>query len=168
MLTPQDKDNNATGSGGGLVLASSTVNAETVIAAAEQAVRPLQQTQVRMELHLKELTDIMAKLIESHSDPVLKSHLEDLTNAAVPVMKKHDDVLGWQDRFVAVRRGTLFYGNTYKAVKAMSDSPALSLTTDRHIIILKGCSVDKCLDETDKSHYAFVLTTAQVYASCVM
>jgi hypothetical protein len=169
-LVPQDKDSDATGSGGGLVLASSKseVNAETVNTAAAQALRPVQQQHVRMEHQLQELTDIITDLIASHSDPVLKSHLEDLANAAVPVMKKHDDVLGWQDRFVAVRRGTWFYGDSYKAVKAISDGRTLPSTTDRHIISLSGCSVDKCPDETDKSHYAFVLTTAQVYAACVM
>jgi hypothetical protein len=169
-LVPQDKDNDATGGGGGLVLASrkSEVNAETVNTAAVQAVRPVQQQVVRVQHQLQELTDFMADFIASHSDPVLKSHLEDLTSAAVPVMKKHDDVLGWQDRFVAVRRGTWFYGDSYKAVKAISDGRTLPSTTDRHIISLSGCSVDKCPDETDKSHYAFVLTTAQVYAACVM
>jgi hypothetical protein len=169
-LVPQDKEKDETGSGGGLVLASSKseVNAETVNTAAVQAVRPVQQQQIRMEHQLQELTDIMTDFIASHSDPVLKSHLEDLTIAAVPVMKKHNDVLGWQDRFVAVRRGTWFYGDSYKAVKAISDGRTLPSTTDRHIINLSGCSVDKCPDETDKSHYAFVLTTAQVYAACVM
>jgi hypothetical protein len=169
-LVPQDKEKDEDGSGGGLVLASSKseVNAETVNTAAVQAVRPVQQQQIRMEHQLQELTDIMTDFIASHSDPVLKSHLEDLTIAAVPVMKKHNDVLGWQDRFVAVRRGTWFYGDSYKAVKAISDGRTLPSTTDRHIINLSGCSVDKCPDETDKSHYAFVLTTAQVYAACVM
>ena len=50
-LVPQDKDNDTAGSGGGLVLASSKgeVNAETVNAAAAQAVRPVQQQVVRVE-----------------------------------------------------------------------------------------------------------------------
>jgi len=70
----------------------SEVNVETVNAAASQAVHPLQQQQqIRMEQQMQQLTVFIA----SHSDPVLKSHLEDLNNDAVCVMKKHDDILGW-------------------------------------------------------------------------
>jgi hypothetical protein len=177
-LVPQDKDNDAAGSGGGLVLASSKseVNAETVNAAAAQAVRPVQQQVVRVEHQLQELTGF----IMSHSCPVLKSHLEDLNNEAVAVMKKHDDVLGWQVRYMAVRRGTLIYGNTYGDVEAIiGDGPALPLTdhdiislggciVDDHVIDLRGCSVRKCQKESDPSHFAFVLTTAQVNAGCVL
>ena len=164
-LVPQDKDNDAAGSGGGLVLASSKseVNAETVNAAAAQAVRPVQQQVVRVEHQLQEL----AGFIMSHSDPVLKSHLEDLNNEAVAVMKKHDDVLGWQVRYMAVRRGTLFYGNTYKAVEMLSDG-STKTSTDHHVIDLRGCSVRKCQKESDPSHFAFVLTTAQVNSGCVL
>ena len=115
----------------------------------------------------------------SHSDPVLKSHLEDLNNEAVAVMKKHDDVLGWQVRYMAVRRGTLFYGNTYPDVEAIIESSALSLTdhriislegciVDDHVINLRGCSVRKCQKESDPSHFAFVLKTAQVNSACVL
>jgi hypothetical protein len=164
-LVPQDKDNDAAGSGGGLVLASSKseVNAETVNAAAAQAVRPVQQQVVRVEHQLQELTGF----IMSHSDPVLKSHLEDLNNEAVAVMKKHDDVLGWQARYMAVRRGTLFYDSTYKAVEMLSDG-ATNSSTDHHVIDLRGCSVRKCQKESDPSHFAFVLTTAQVNSGCVL
>ncbi len=45
---------------------------------------------MRVEHQLQDL----AGFIMSHSDPVLKSHLEDLNNEAVAVMKKRDDVLG--------------------------------------------------------------------------
>ena len=163
-LVPQDKDTDATGSGGGLVLAStkSEVNVETVNTAAAQAVRPVQQQVVRMEHQVQELT----AFIMSHSDPVLKSHLEDLNNAAVPVMKKHDGVLGWQDRYMAVRRGTLFYADTYKAVKSLADSRAHS-AGEEHVIDVAGCSVTKCPEETDKAHFAFVVATSQVKSICV-
>ena len=165
-LVPQDKDNDAAGSGGGLVLASSKseVNAETVNAAAAQAVRPVQLQVVRVEHQLQEL----AGFIMSHSDPVLKSHLEDLNNEAVAVMKKHDDVLGWQVRYMAVRRGTLFYGDTFKAAKALADGKSPPSSTDRHVVSLRGCSVKRSPEESDPSHMAFVLTTAQVNAACVV
>ena len=168
-LVPQDKDNDSAGSGGGLVLASSTseVNAETVNAAAAQAVRPVQQQVVRVEHRIDELSALMTGFIMSHSDPVLKSHLEDLNNEAVAVMKKHDGVLGWQVRYMAVRRGTLFYGNTYKAVEMLSDG-STKTSTDHHVIDLRGCSVRKCQKESDPSHFAFALTTAQVNSGCVL
>ena len=108
----------------------------------------------------------MTGFIMSHSDPVLKSHLEDLNNEAVAVMKKHDGVLGWQVRYMAVRRGTLFYGSTYKAVEMLSDG-ATNPSTDHHVINLRGCSVRKCQKESDPSHFAFVLTTAQVNSAFV-
>jgi hypothetical protein len=165
-LVPLDKDDHAAGSGGGLVLASSNreVNAETVSTAAAQAVRPVQQQVVRMEHRVDEL----AALIASHGDPVLKSHLEDLNNEAVPVMKKRDGVLGWQVRYMAVRRRTLFYGNSYEAVmEVIADCPPLP-STDRHVISLEGCHFRKCQKESDPSHFAFVLTTAEVNAGCLL
>ena len=166
-LSAQDKDSDASGSGGGLVLASSKseVSAETVNTAAAQAVRPVQQQVVRMEHQVQEQRELLAYIM-SHSDPVLKSHLEDLNNAAVPVMKKHDGVLGWQDRYMAVRRGTLFYADTYKAVKSLADSRAHS-AGDEHVIDVAGCSVTKCPEETDKAHFAFVVATSQVNSICV-
>jgi hypothetical protein len=166
-LSAQDKDNDASGSGGGLVLASSKseVSAETVNTAAAQAVRPVQQQVVRMEHQVQEQRELLAYIM-SHSDPVLKSHLEDLNNAAVPVMKKHDGVLGWQDRYMAVRRGTLFYADTYKAVKSLADSRAHS-AGDEHVIDVAGCSVTKGPEETDKAHFAFVVATSQVNSICV-
>jgi hypothetical protein len=155
----QDKNSDASSSGGGLVLVSSKseVNADTVNTAAAQAVRPVQQQVVRIEQQQRALIDY----IMSHSDPVLKSHLEDLNNAAVPVSKKHDEVLGWQDRYMAVRRGTLFYADTYKVVKSLADSRAHSAGNE-HVIELAGCSVTKCPEETDKAHFAFLVTTSQV------
>jgi hypothetical protein len=143
------------------------VNAETVNTAAAQAVRPVQQQVVRVQHQLQEMTDIMTDFIASHSDPVLKSYLEDLNDAAVGVMKKHDDVLGWQVRYMAVRRGTLFYGDTFKAAKALADSKSPPSSTDRHVVSLRGCSVKRSPEESDPSHMAFVLTTTQVNAACV-
>ena len=125
--------------------------------AAAQAVRPVQQQVVRMEHQVQELT----AYIMSHSDPVLKSHLEDLNSEAVSVMKKHDDVVGWQDRYMAVRRGALFYADTYKAVVSLAESRA-HCQGDEHAIDLAGCSVRKSPEECDKSHFAFRLTTPQV------
>ena len=127
----------------------------------------MQQQVVRVEHRIDELSALMTGFIMSHSDPVLKSHLEDLNNEAVAVMKKHDDVLGWQVRYMAVRRGTLFYGSTYKAVEMLSDG-ATNSSTDHHVINLRGCSVRKCQKESDPSHFAFVLTTAQVNSGCVL
>ena len=162
-LSAQDKDNDASGSGGGLVLASSKseVNAETVNTAAAQAVRPVLQQVVRMEHQVQELT----AFITSHSDPVLKSHLEDLNSEAVSVMKKHDDVVGWQDRYMAVRRGTLFYAGTYKDALSLVQSRAAAAGDD-HVIDLRGCSVTKCQAESDKAHFAFRLMAPQVTCQC--
>ena len=84
-----------------------------------------------------------------------------MNNAAVPVSKKHDDVVGRQDRYMAVRRGTLFYAGTYKAVNSLADSRAHS-AGDQHVIDLAGCSVTRCPEETDKAHFAFLVTTPQV------
>jgi hypothetical protein len=158
-LAPEDNDHGEPGCGGELILAAKTseVSAESASTAAAQAVRPVQQQVVRVEHQLQEL----AGFIMSHSDPVLKSHLEDLNNAAVPVSKKHGDVVGWQDRFMAVRRGTLFYAGTYEAVKSLADSRAHS-AGDQHVIDLAGCSVTKCPEATDKAHFAFSVTTPQV------
>ena len=158
-LAPQDKDSVAFNSGGGLVLASSKseVNAEAVNSAAAQAVRPVLQQVVRIEREQRELI----AYIMSHSDPVLKSHLEDLNSEAVSVMKKHDDVLGWQDRWMAVRRGTLYYADTYKDALGRVNSRA-DVAGDDHEIDLRGCSVSKCQAESDKAHFAFKLITIQV------
>ena len=102
MMAQKDQDHDSSGSGGGLVLASSKseVNAETVKTAAAHAVRPLQQQQIRTQQQVEELSAFIA----SHGDPVLKDRLEDLNTAAVPVMKKHDGVMGWQERYIAVQR----------------------------------------------------------------
>ena len=100
-MAQKDQDHDSSGSGGGLVLASSKseVNAETVKTAAAHAVRPLQQQQIRTQQQVAELSAFIA----SHGDPVLKDRLEDLNTAAVPVMKKHDGVTGWQERYIAVQ-----------------------------------------------------------------
>ena len=147
------------GSGGGPVHASSKseVNAEVVNAAAAQAVHPVQQLVVSMEHRVDEL----ASYIESHADPVVKSHLEDLNSEAVPVMKKHDDVVGWQDGYMAVRRGTLVYADTYKDALSRVESRAAA-AGDEHVIDLRGCSVTKCQAESDKAHFAFRLVSSQV------
>jgi len=143
------------------VLASSKseVNAETVNTAAVQAVRPVQQQVVRMEHRVDEL----ASYIESHADPVLKSHLENLNNAAVPVMKKHRDILGnrWRNRSMAVRNATLFYADTPAAAANLAASHSRA-PVDEHVIELKGCRVEDCAMETDGSHWAFKLHTPQV------
>jgi hypothetical protein len=162
-LAPQDKDKDEAGGGGGLVLASSKseANADTVKAAAALAARPLEQQQLRLQRQVQELTDFIA----SHGDPLLKSHLEDLNDAAVGVMKKH--VMGWQVRYMAVRRGTLFYGDTFKAAKVLADGQSPPSSTDRHVVSLRGCRVKRSPEESDPSHMAFVLTTAQVNAARV-
>jgi hypothetical protein len=113
-----------------------------------------------MEQQVQELT----AFIMSHSDPVLKSHLEDFNSEAVSVMKKHDDVVGWQDRYMAVRRGTLFYAGTYKDALSLVQSRAAA-AGDEHVIDLRGCSVTKCQAESDKAHFAFRLMAPQVTAS---
>lgn len=163
-LAPKDEDKDSSGSGGGLVLASSKseFNAETVNAAASQAVRPVQRQVMRLEHELQELTAFIA----SQSDPVLKDRVEDLNTAAVPVMKKHDDVLGWQERFMAVRRGGILYGRSYKDVMSLADSTPHHTAHHRHVINLAGCSAAKCLEETDKHHYALLLTTGEVGVCC--
>ena len=136
-LSAQDKDNDASGSGGGLVLASSKseVSAETVNTAAAQAVRPVLQQVVRMEHRVDEL----ASYIVSYADPVLKDHLEGLNHEAVPVMKKHRDILGnrWHDRFMAVRNATLFYADTPAAATSLAASRSHA-PGDEHVIELKG------------------------------
>jgi hypothetical protein len=162
QMIPRDKGIDAFGSGGGLVLASrmSAVTEKTLNAAATQAMRPVQRQIIRVEQQVQELT----AFIISHSDPVLKAHLEDLTDAAAPVMKR-DGLLGWQDRYLAVRNGTLIYGNTFKAVKILTkiiaDSHVLP-QLDHHVINLKGCSVTKCPEATDRTHFAFELATPEV------
>ena len=155
-LVPQDKDNDATGGGGGLVLAStkSEVNAETVNTAAVQAVRPVQQQVVRVEHQLQELTDFIA----SHSDPVLKSHINKLTKFAIPVMKKHDGITGWQQRFVAVRGRWLCYGRSYDAAVQLANSLPHHDASDEHIVNLAGCSACEAPQHDDSDHCAFTIT----------
>ena len=104
----------------------------------------------------------VASFIQSHTDAVLRSHLEDLLYEAVPVMKKSDDVHGWHDQYMAVRMGSLICGSTFQAVKKLADHAA----DDSQSMQLSGCSVVKCQAETDKAHFAFVLTTAEVHAAC--
>jgi hypothetical protein len=162
-LVPQDKDNDVTGSGEGLVLASSKseVNAETVNTAAAQAVRPVQQQQVRMEHQLQELTDIMTNFIASHSDPVLNSCINKLTKFAIPVMKKHGDITGWQQRFVAVRGRWLCYSRSYDSavqLALLANSLRHHDASDEHIINLAGCSTCEAPQHDDSDHCAFTIT----------
>jgi hypothetical protein len=107
--------------------------------------------------------DELASYIESHADPVLKAHLEGLNDEAVPVMKKHRDLLGnrWHDRFMAVRNTTLFYADTPAAATNLAASRSRA-PRDEHVIELKGCRVENCAMETDGSHWAFKLHTPQV------
>jgi hypothetical protein len=166
QLAPQDSADDATGGGGGLVMASRKkgVDAEIANPAAEQAERPLRQQQIRIEHRMDELADELAAFMMSLSDPVLKSNVEDLNNETVAVWKKHDGVPGWHVRKMAVRRGTLFYGDNDEAVKAIIARGSAQCSTDPHIIDLRGCSVVKCSRESNPTHFAFVLTTAQVSA----
>ena len=57
--------------------------------------------------------------------------------------------------------GVLFYDGTYKVVKNIADSRTHS-PGDEHVIELAGCSVTKCPQQTDKAHFAFLVTTPQV------
>ena len=157
-LSAQDKDSDASGSGGGLVLASSKsqLNAETLNTAAAQAVRPVQQLVVRMEHQVQELT----AFIMSHSDPVLKSCISKLTNFALPLMKKHDNITGWQQRFVAVRGRWLCYGRSYDAAVQLANSLSHHDASDEHIVNLVGCSACEAPQHDDSDHVAFMLTAA--------
>jgi hypothetical protein len=161
-LASKDEDKDSSGSGGGLVLASSKseVSAEAVNTAASQAVRPVQRQVVRLEHEVQELTAFIA----SHTDPVLKDRLEDLNTAAVPVMKKHNDVTGWQERYMAVRRGVMLYARSYKDVMSLAGSAVRQAADQNHVMDLAGCSVAKCPEETDKDHYALMLTTSEASA----
>ncbi len=58
-------------------------------------------------------------------------------------------------------RGVLFYDGKYKVVKNIADSRTHS-AGDEHVIELAGCSVTKCPQQTDKAHFAFLVTTPQV------
>ena len=158
-LSVQDKDSEASGSGGGLVLASSKseVNAETVNTAAVQAVRPVQQQVVRMEHQVQELQEITA-YIASHSDPVLKSYINKLTNLAIPLMKH--DITGWQQRFVAVRGRWFCYGRSYDAAVQLANSLPHHDASDEHIVNLVGCSACEAPQHDDSDHVSFRLTPA--------
>ncbi len=127
----------------------------------------------RPKQRARELTSrphaLLTAFISSQSDPVLKSHLEDIICEAVPVMKHVDGLQGWQDGYMAARGGSLFFADTYKAVKRISDSEVQSATDDvlgGHgcmCLDLMGCSVRKSPAETDKAHFAFVLATSEVH-----
>ncbi len=98
---------------------------------------------------------------------VLKSHTNLLTTATIPVMKKHPLVRTffkrWNERHMAVRQGTLFYANTPDAVLTLADTSHPHTPGDEHVIVLKGCSVQYCPEETDSAHHwAFKLTTPEV------
>jgi hypothetical protein len=165
MLETKDQDKDS--SGGGLVLASSKseVNAETANTAATQTVRHLQQQQNRTQQQVEELTAFFASHLP-HNDPVLKVCLKDLNAAVVRVMKKHDDIMGWQERYMAVRKGAILYGRSRDDVLSLADS-TVQQTADQHYVInLAGCSVAECLKEDDKDHYALLLTTSEVSVCC--
>jgi hypothetical protein len=64
---------------------------------------------------------------------------------------------------MVVRQGTLFYANTPDAVLTLADTSHPHTPGDEHIIVLKGCSVRYCPEETDSAHHwAFKLTTPEV------
>ena len=131
-------------------------------AAASQAVRPVQQQQIRLQQQVQEITAFIA----SHTDPVLKDRLEDLNTAAVPVMTKRGDAHVWKDRYMAVRRGAILYGCSSKDVLRLADSLELQAAEQHRVIKLSGCSVAKYHEQTDKEHYAFVLTISEVRVLC--
>jgi hypothetical protein len=161
QLAPQDKDKGTSGSGGGLVVISSKseVNAETVNTAAAQAVLPVQQQVVRIEHQVQELQELTA-FIMSHSDPVLNTYITKLTNFAIPVMKKHDDISGWQQRFVAVRGRWLCYGRSYDAAVQLANSLPHHDASDEHVVNLVGCSACLAPQHDDSDHSAFTLTAS--------
>ncbi len=71
-------------------------------------------------------------------------------------MKKHDDVISWQDRDIAVRMEALFFASTFKAVKRIADGSTQS-TTDHH----QPLNVFKCPEEF---YFTFIVKTARVNA----
>jgi hypothetical protein len=100
---------------------------------------------------------------------VLKSHLEDVNREAVPAMMMPSGSGGWQDGYMAVRSGSLIFASAYKTVKRVADALAPLPTDDvpsdpdHQVIDLTGCSVAKRPAETDKAHFAFALTTPEVW-----
>ena len=74
----------------------------------------------------------------------------------------HDDLMGWQDRYMAVRRGAMLYGRSIDDVMRLAGSTLRQAEDQSHVIDLAGCSVAKCLEESDKDHYAFMLTMSEV------
>jgi len=108
-----------------------------------------------------------AGLPASHADPVLQSHLHSLTNAAVPFKKKHRVFFAlkwqmrWQERYMAVRDGILFYADTFDDVLLLVSRRSYK-PGDVHAIELKGCRAEECAAETDSAHWAFTLTAAEV------
>ena len=67
---------------------------------------------------------------------------------------------------MAVRRGAILYGRSYKDVMSLADSTVHQTADHHHVINLAGCSVAKCPEETDRDHYALVLTTSEVGVCC--
>ncbi len=155
-----NKGNDVPGSGGGLVqaLRKIDVNPQTVNEAAERAMRPFQQQLVRVEHQVQELTAHI--ILQPVSDPVLVSCINKLTNSAISVMKKHDDITGWQQRFVAVRGRWLCYGRSYDAAVQLANSLPHHDASDQHIIDLIDCSACEAPRHDDYDHCAFTLTAS--------
>ncbi len=115
---------------------------------------------------------LLTAFVTSQTDPLLKSHLEDINQEAVPVMKKLDGAGGWEDGYMAARSGSLIYGSSYQGVKSLADSMLQPSThgavsgCDHLRIDLAGCCVRKCSAETDKAHYAFELVSSEVGGTC--
>ncbi len=108
----------------------------------------------------------------SHAD-VIKSHVDSLTLAAVKVMKKNRHLFSksWDERYMAVRGGTLFYAETRDDVLKMTLAASHSYHHGdehekhvTHVIELKGCKAEECLAETDvtKNIWAFTLVKPKV------
>jgi hypothetical protein len=77
-------------------------------------------------------------------------------------MKKHGFLIEtWHERHVAVRGGTLFYGDTAGEVLSRAASHSHK-PDDRHVVELKGCKTEECPAETDGAHWAFTLVTPEV------
>ena len=103
----------------------------------------------------------------SHAD-VIKSHVDSLTLAAVKVMKKNRHLFSssWDERYMAVRGGALFYAKTRDDVLKMTLAASHSYHHGdehvKHVIELKGCKAEECPAETDVEHKAFTLVTPEV------
>jgi hypothetical protein len=101
-------------------------------------------------------------LATTQADLVLQSLVHKVTNAVVPVMKKHGILIEtWHARHLAVRGGTLFYADTAGEVLNMAASHSYR-PGDVHVVQLKGCKAEECPAESDGAHWAFTLVTPEV------